>query len=78
MTTSYTGQMALICPDCGTHLVNLAPASERYHCPDCDLRLVRHRDAFLTVRYGEVVGQLPVEDVRAQVTWRLAAAAHVG
>jgi len=74
MSTTFTGNLALICPDCGTTLVNLAPSCERYHCPDCDLRLVRDRDHFLIVRCGEVVGRLPVEDVRARMTWRLGAA----
>lgn len=67
---TFSGNQALICPDCGTALVNLAPNGERYHCSDCDLRLLREREAFRLVRFGEVVGQLPIEEVEVQVTWR--------
>lgn len=70
MSTTYSGNIALICPDCGTHMVNSAPNCERYHCPDCDLRLVREGEDFKLVRFGDVVGRLPVESIEAQVTWR--------
>lgn len=72
MSRSFSGNIALICPDCGTHMMNGAPHSERYHCPDCDLRLVRDGEQYQMVRYGEVVQQIPVEAVQAQVTWRMA------
>lgn len=75
MHRSLSGNIALICPDCGMHLVNLAPSGERYHCTDCDLRLVRERDQFQMVREHEIVGQMPVEEVEVQVTWRVLAPA---
>jgi hypothetical protein len=71
MQKTFSGNLALICPDCGTHLVNVAASGERYHCADCDLRLVRDADQFLMVRYGDTVGRLGVDDVEMQVTWRL-------
>lgn len=71
MSTNFSGNIALICPDCGTHMVNLVPSGERYHCTDCDLRLVRDGDEFQLVRFSETVGRVAVEDVQAQVTWRM-------
>jgi len=70
MPSTFSGQIALICPDCQTHLVNLAPHGERYHCYDCDLKLLRERDTFLKVRLGEVVGRLAVAEVELHMTWR--------
>ena len=75
---TFSGNISLICPDCSTHLINLVPSGERYHCPDCDLRLVRDGENFNLIRYGEAVGAVAVEDVEAQVTWRLHALATVG
>jgi hypothetical protein len=75
---SFSGNIALVCPDCGTHLVNVASSGERYNCHDCDLRLVRDGDKFQMLRYGEVVGQMPVEDVEITVTWRVLELAHAG
>ncbi|HEY9722342.1 MAG TPA: hypothetical protein V6D47_10025 [Oscillatoriaceae cyanobacterium] len=75
MNRTLSGNISLICPDCAMHLVNLAPNGERYHCTDCDLRLVREKDAFQLVRDHEVVGQIPVEEVEVQVTWRVLAQA---
>lgn len=69
-TTTFSGQIALICPDCQTHLVNLAPHGERYHCYDCDLKLVREREQFLKMRLGEVVGAIAVDEVGLHMTWR--------
>ena len=74
--STFSGNIALICPDCGTHLVNVASSGERYHCQDCDLRLAREGETFKMMRYGETVGQLAVEDVEIQVTWRIQALAH--
>lgn len=68
---TISGNIALICPDCGTHLVNVASSGERYNCHDCDLRLVRDGDNFQLVRYDEPVGQMAVEAVEVQVTWRI-------
>ena len=76
--STFSGNIALICPDCGTHLVNVASSGERYHCHDCDLRLKREGDAFQMVRYDEIVGQMPVEEVEIQVTWRIQELAHAG
>lgn len=75
MHRSFSGNIALICPDCATHLVNLAPDGERYHCADCDLRLVRDKDQFHLIRDKEVVGQIAIEEVEVQVTWRMLAPA---
>jgi hypothetical protein len=71
MSNTISGNIALICPDCRTHLVNQSPNGERYHCPDCDLRLARNGEEFQIVRFGEIVGRLPIEDVEAQVVWRM-------
>ena len=68
---TFSGNLALICPDCGTHLINLAPHGERYHCSDCDLRLVRDDEQFCLIRCGDTVGHLGVDDVEVQVIWRL-------
>lgn len=81
MTTTgqtYSGKVSLICPDCDTHLVNVAAGSERYHCHDCDLRLQRVGDQFRMIRFGETVGSLPVEEVEISVTWRAQELAHAG
>lgn len=70
MTNTFEGNLALICPDCGTHLVNTAPSSERYQCHDCDLHLSRTGEVFALTRFGETVGQMPVDDVAVHMTWR--------
>lgn len=75
MEHAYSGNIVRICPDCENHLINLAPNGERYHCADCELRLVRERDQFLKVRYGETVGVIDVDDVEVKVTWRVLASA---
>jgi hypothetical protein len=71
MSNNISGNIALVCPDCRTHLVNLAPNGERYHCSDCDLRLVRNGEEFQIIRFGDVVGTMPVDDVEVQVVWRM-------
>lgn len=75
---TYSGAIALVCPDCQTHLVNVASSGERYHCHDCDLRMMRDGDAFMMVRFGETVGTMPVEDVEVAVSWRTLELAHAG
>ena len=70
MSNTFSGNIALICPDCSNHLINPAPSGERYHCADCDLRLVRSGDRFTLIRDGEVVDALAVEEVQVTVTWR--------
>ena len=75
---TFSGNVSLICPDCQTHLVNVAPSGERYHCYDCDLRLMRDGDRFLMIRFDEAVGTLPVEEVEISVTWRTLELAHAG
>jgi hypothetical protein len=76
MSQTYAGKLALICPDCQTHLVNVAPSGERYHCHDCDLRLMRDGDEFLMFRFGETVGTLAIEEVEISVTWQTQELAH--
>jgi hypothetical protein len=71
MQKSFSGNLALICPDCSNHLINLAPNGERYHCADCDLRLTRDGEQFRLIRDGDTVGHLEVDDVEMQVLWRL-------
>ncbi|MEB3198743.1 MAG: hypothetical protein VKP62_16220 [Candidatus Sericytochromatia bacterium] len=78
MKHTYSGLLALECPDCETHLVNLAPHGERYHCPDCDLELYREVDHFAKVRMGESVGLISVNEVKLQVIWRAHALAYAG
>jgi hypothetical protein len=75
MDKSISGNISLICPDCSNHLVNVAPNGERYHCSDCDLRLMRDRDQFVLFRDGLSVGAMGVEDVEVKVTWRQLASA---
>lgn len=75
MEHAYSGNIARICPDCENHLVNLAPNGERYHCADCDLRLIRDRDQFKMVRCDEIVGAIAIDDVEVKVTWRRLASA---
>ena len=70
MDTCFSGNLALICPDCANHLVNVAPNGERYRCTDCELRLVRDGDHFHLIREDETVGRLAVTQVEVQVTWR--------
>ena len=76
MAKCFSGNLALICPDCMTALINVVPNGERYHCADCDLRLARDGDWFDLVRFGEVVGRMPVDEMEVQVTWRLHDLAH--
>lgn len=75
MNKHFSGNIALICPDCATPLVNLAPRGERYHCADCDLRVNRDGDGFSLTRFDEVVGRLEAEEVEFQVIWRQLASA---
>lgn len=75
MTRAFSGNISLICPDCANHLVNVAPNGERYHCSDCDLRLIRNREQFVLMRDGASVGEMGVEDVEVKVTWRPMASA---
>lgn len=70
METCFSGNLALICPDCANHLVNVAPDGERYCCTDCELRLVREGDWFRLIRDHELIGLLAVSQVQLQVTWR--------
>lgn len=75
MNRAFSGNISLICPDCSNHLVNLAPNGERYHCSDCDLRLLRDRDQFVLIRDGACVGEMGIEDVEVKMTWRQLASA---
>ena len=70
MTSTFEGNLALICPDCGTHLVNRAPSGERYQCHDCDLHLNRDGETFRLTRFGEALGEMPTDDVAIHMTWR--------
>ncbi|MEB3284175.1 MAG: hypothetical protein VKN33_02685 [Candidatus Sericytochromatia bacterium] len=76
MTATYSGRIALQCPDCETHLVNATPYGERYLCHDCGLEMTRDKECFRKVRYGEVVGEVSVYDVALQMTWRSLGYAH--
>lgn len=72
---TFRGNIARICPDCSNHLINLAPNGERYHCSDCELRLIREDDRFRMVRFGESLGHVQVDEVDVKVTWRPLASA---
>jgi hypothetical protein len=78
MNRNFSGNIALVCPDCANRLVNVASHGERYHCLDCDLRLLREREQFLLIRDGEAIGRLSAQDVGMQVIWRHDALAPVG
>lgn len=70
MTATYSGRLSLQCPDCNTCLINAAPSGERYRCHDCGLEMIRDQDSFRKLRLGEHVGDVPVNEVVLQMTWR--------
>lgn len=70
MTATYSGRISLQCPDCHTYLINATPAGERYMCHDCGLEMIREQDSFRKVRLGEYVGEVAVNEVALQMTWR--------
>gem|GEM_PF-4638092 len=73
MNMHFTGRVILICPDCETHLVNVASCGERYHCTDCELTLIRQNEGFGLHRFGEVIGTCTLEQILMQVHWQPAA-----